>query len=245
MTRGLQFTANYTWQHSIDNVSLIANTNGSGGTGLVCDSLRPRLCRGTSDFDITHLFNSSVTYQLPFGRGRQFGGNLPKVLDEVIGGWDISGIPSWRSGPAFTPTGEAFVASYANNAPVLFNGNYSAIQKQVHKVNGQLFMFKDQNAAVNSFQGPIGFNIGSRNILRGPKAFEFDAGVAKTFALYREAKLTFRADAFNALNHPVFSSPTTGGTNADIIGASQFGQLTSTTGNQPYRVLQLALRLEF
>ncbi|MEK6396591.1 MAG: carboxypeptidase-like regulatory domain-containing protein [Terriglobus sp.] len=245
MTRGLQFTANYTWQHSIDNVSLIANTNGSGGSGLLCDALRPRLCRGNSDFDITHLFNAPVTYQLPFGRGRQFGGNLPKALDEVIGGWDISGIPSWRSGPAFHATGEAYVASYSNNAPVLFNGNTAAIRRRVHKNGAALFMFDDQNAALGAFQGPIGLNIGSRNMLRGPSAFEFDAGVAKTFALYREVNLKFRADAFNALNHPVFASPSNGSTNSDIVNGSQFGQLTSATGSQPYRVLQLALRLEF
>lgn len=246
MAHGLQFTANYTWQHGIDNVSLIANTNGSAGTGLLCDVLRPRLCRGTSDFDITHLFNAPVTYQLPFGRGRTFGANMPKVLDEVIGGWEISGIPQYRSGTAFHATGEAFVASYSNNAPVLFNGDQSALQRQVHKVGSALFLYKDPNRAVNSFQGPIGFQIGSRNMLRGPGAFEFDAGVAKSFALYKErVKLKFRADAFNALNHPVFAAPTSGATTADIVNASQFGQLTATTGNQPFRVLQLALRLDF
>ena len=245
---GLQFDANYTWSHAIDNVSLIANSNGLGGTGLICDAQRPRLCRASSDFDLTHLFNANFTYQLPIGRGRSFASSAPVWLNEVIGGWDISGIPSYRSGFAFTPVGDAFVASYSNNAPLLFNGDTAAIRRSVHTdpVRKQVTLFADPTAASSAFQGPIGFNIGSRNLLRGPGAFEFDAGVAKAFALYKDSvNLKFRADAFNVLNHPVFASPQNGSTTADINNGAQFGQITATTGNQPYRVLQLALRLEF
>ncbi|GAA3746857.1 carboxypeptidase-like regulatory domain-containing protein [Terriglobus aquaticus] len=248
LSHGIQFDANYTWSHSIDNVSLIANSNGLGGTGLICDALRPRLCRASSDFDVTHLFNANFTYQLPFGRGRSFAGGAPVWLNEVIGGWDVSGIPSYRSGYAFTPVGDAFVASYSNNAPLLFNGDTAAIRRSVHTdpVRKQLTLFANPTAASGAFQGPIGFNIGSRNLLRGPGAFEFDAGLAKSFALYRDSvNLKFRADAFNVLNHPVFAGPYNGQATADINNGSQFGQITATTGTQPYRVLQLALRLEF
>ncbi|WP_419804303.1 carboxypeptidase-like regulatory domain-containing protein [Terriglobus sp.] len=248
LTHGLQFDANYTWSHAIDNVSLIANSNGLGGTGLICDALRPRLCRASSDFDVTHLFNSNFTYELPVGRGHEFASNVPWFVNELIGGWAVSGIPSYRSGFVFTPTGDAFVASYSNNAPLLFNGNTAAIRRSVHTdpVRKQLTLFADPNAATNAFQGPIGFNIGSRNLLRGPGAFEFDAGLAKSFALYKEGvNLKFRADAYNVLNHPVFAAPYNGSANADINNGAQFGQITATTGSQPYRVVQLALRLEF
>ena len=71
---GLQFDLNYTLSHSIDNQSSIVNTVFGG---LVCDLRDLRVCRGNSDFDIRHLVNANFIYELPFGRGKMFGGVLP------------------------------------------------------------------------------------------------------------------------------------------------------------------------
>ncbi len=100
-SHGLQFDVNYTWAHSIDNVSLIANQVALVGYGFVCDVQRPRLCRGNSDFDVTHYVTGDFTYNLPFGRGRAFASHAPIWLNEVIGGWDLSGISQWHTGIAF------------------------------------------------------------------------------------------------------------------------------------------------
>lgn len=246
MTHGLQFTGNYTFSHSIDNVSLIANGVAFGGYGFICDALRPRLCRGNSDFDTAHLVTGTFTYSLPFGRGRQFASSIPWGLDEIIGGWDISGIPTWRSGTAYSTVSSAFVAGYANNAPALFDGNYGALKHGIHKnSSGQLFLYADPAAAAGAFQGPIGFDIGSRNSLRGPQLFNFDSGLAKTFHVIpdRGLDMQFRADAFNVLNHPNFSSPGTNTSFDDITQPGNFGQLTSMNGGP--RVLQLGARLQF
>ena len=249
LTHGLQFDANYTWSHSIDNVSLIANNAALGGYGFVCDALRPRLCRANSDFDTTHYVTGDFTYSLPFGRGRSFVNNIPWALNELVGGWDLSGITTWHSGIAFSTVSSAFVAGYANNAPAIFNGNTAAINRRKHKTSaGQLNLFDDPNAAVSAFQGPIGFQVGSRNSLRGPQFFDFDTGLAKSFAIVpsREINLKFRADAFNVLNHPNFNSPGDNTNYDDITQGSNFGQLTTmVTGTGSPRVLQLALRLEF
>ncbi len=59
-THGLTFQTNYTWGHSIDNVSLIANSGASAGYGFVCNPILPRQCRGSSDFDTTQIFNGYV-----------------------------------------------------------------------------------------------------------------------------------------------------------------------------------------
>jgi hypothetical protein len=253
LTHGLQFTGNYTFSHSIDNVSLIANEIAFGGYGFICDSLRPRLCRGNSDFDTTHYVNGTFTYALPFGRGRGFASTIPWALDELIGGWDISGIPTWHSGNAYTTVSSAFVAGYANDAPAIFNGDYGALKHNIHQNgSGQLFLYADPQAADSAFQGPIGFDIGSRNSLRGPQYFNMDTGLAKTFSILpdRGLNLKFRADAFNVLNHPNFESPAYSGGSPDtdtnyndITQAGSFGQLTTMNGNP--RVLQLGARLEF
>jgi hypothetical protein len=248
-SHGLQFDVNYTWSHSIDNVSIIANQGASGGYGFICDVQHPRLCRGNSDFDTTHFITGDFTYDLPFGRGRTFAGNTPIWLNEVIGGWAISGITRWHSGVAFGTNSNAFVAGYSNDAPAIFNGDRVAVQAHVHKTSGgQVNLFSDPVKAQAAFSGPVGFNIGSRNNLRGPKFFDQDFGLAKTFPLVadRGINLKFRADAFNALNHPNFALPgfASPPETFDVTGGT-FGQLTSIDANSSYRVMQFALRLEF
>jgi hypothetical protein len=111
---GLLFDLNYTWSHSIDNVSLIANQSAIAGYGFICDVLRPRECRSNSDFDVTQYLNGNFTYDLPFGRNRAFGGSTPRWLDEVIGGWAVSGLPAWHTGNTYFMAANAFVAGYAS-----------------------------------------------------------------------------------------------------------------------------------
>ncbi len=248
MSHGLQFDVNYTWSHSIDNVSVVANTGAGGGYGFICDAVHPRECRGNSDFDTAHYVTGDFTYQLPFGRGRSFGGTLPLVADELIGGWSVSGIPSYHSGQAWSPLSNAFVAGFANDAPAIFNGDTYAVRRGIHKLpNGSLTVFADPAAADAAFSGPVGLTIGSRNILRGPQFFNLDAGLAKTFALLPEKHIIFkfRADAFNVLNHPNFDDLDYAnyGGEVNITATTNFGQLTATNGNP--RVLQLAGRIEF
>jgi hypothetical protein len=101
-----------------------------------------------------------------------------------------------------------------------------------------VFGYSNPIKADAAFIGPIGLNLGQRNELRGPHYSNIDLGVGKTFPLYSDRyKLVFRCDAFNAINHPSFSTP-----NATIV-SSQFGVINSTASAA--RVLQGALRLEF
>ncbi|HET7103324.1 MAG TPA: carboxypeptidase-like regulatory domain-containing protein [Terracidiphilus sp.] len=239
VSHGLQFDLNYTWSHSIDNVSVIANAPAIGGYGFICDVLRPRECRGNSDFDVTQYLNGNFIYELPFGHGKAVGATTPFWVNEVIGGWSLSGLPSWHTGTPYFATTLAFVAGYANNAPAILTGNASLLNMDIHKgADGRLYGFTDPNAAANAYTGPVGFKIGARNNLRGPRYFNIDLGLGKTFPLYQDkVNLKFRADAFNALNHPNFDNP-----NTDLT-SSGFGRITGTAHSA--RVLQGALRLEF
>ncbi|HLV86051.1 MAG TPA: carboxypeptidase-like regulatory domain-containing protein [Candidatus Sulfotelmatobacter sp.] len=246
---GLQFDLNYTWSHSIDNVSLVANAAAFGGYGFICDVLRPRECRGNSDFDVTHYFNGNFVYELPFGRGKMIAGSAPRLVDEIIGGWSISGLPSWHSGNAYFAGSNAFVAGYANNAPAILTGPISDLHIHINGGKGQpLLGFANPAQANGDYIGPVGFNIGARNNLRSPTFFDMDMGLAKAFPLGTErVALKFRADAFNAFNHPNFGAPCTDITNVGCL----FGTISGTVGTSinndgpASRVLQLALRLEF
>ncbi|HEY5255195.1 MAG TPA: carboxypeptidase-like regulatory domain-containing protein [Acidobacteriaceae bacterium] len=248
LTHNLQFDVNYTWSHSIDNVSLIANGVAFGGYGFICDVVHPRECRGNSDFDTTHYITSDFTYSLPVGRGRQFASNTSWFMNELIGGWDISGIPTWHTGQAYGTVSSAFVAGFANDAPAIFDGDKGALRHHIHKEQGgAVNMYADPAAAVGAFSGPVGLKIGNRNILRSVQYFNIDAGVAKNFALTpgNRVQLQFRADAFNVLNHPNFNQLDYSDYSSyiDITQASNFGQLTAINGAP--RVLQLSGRIQF
>jgi hypothetical protein len=246
---GLQFDLNYTWSHSIDNVSVIANAPAIGGYGFICDVLRPRECRGNSDFDVTSYFNGNFIYELPFGRGKSLVSSAPRWLDEVIGGWTISGLPNWHSGLPYFMAANAFVAGYANNAPAILVGPESDLHIHLNGGHGQpLLAFANTAQANADYTGPVGFNIGSRNNLRGPQYFDMDMGIGKNFPLSSErVKMQFRTDAFNVFNHPNFSTPCTDITNVSCL----FGTISSTEGTgirnaaSAARVLQVSLRLEF
>ena len=245
-SHGLQFDFNYTWAHSIDNVSLIANTNAVGGYGFICDVTNPEACRGNSDFDVKHYISADFTYQLPFGRGREFGSNMSWLLNEIVGGWDVSGITSWHSGIAVSTGSSAFLAGFANDAPGIFNGDRAGIAPHANKNNttGQVNLFANQARATADFTGPVGLQFGSRNNLRGPNYISQDMGLAKNFPVVRDrVVLKLRADAFNVFNHASFAAPGQTPAAATDITLGVFGQITATANAQ--RIMQVSGRIEF
>jgi hypothetical protein len=250
MTHGLTFDFNYTFSHSIDNVSLVANTSAAAGYGFVCDVLHPRECRGNSDFDVTQIFNGYVNYELPFGHGREWANSTPWFVDWLIGGWDVSSIFNQHSGIAWGTVSSAFVPSYSNNAPAFFNGVNGDVRANItQNSSGQVNIFSKGTATASEFSGPVGFNVGSRNNLRGPGYFDMDSGLAKMFAISRDRgiNLQLRGDFFNVLNHPNFATPvnpTPSGSppNTDITSSS-FGVITSMNGSA--RIGQVSARIDF
>jgi len=257
LSHGLQFDFNYTYAHSIDNVSFFANSEGDtgiGGVGLICDVIRARECRSNSDFNIKQYITADATYDLPVGRGKMFFGDAPRVLDEAIGGWALSTVTTWHSGQTWGNDANAFDASYSNDAPGILVGPKSNVATHVNKLaGGGVNIFANQAAAAASYVGPIGFQVGARNSLVGPRYFDVDLGLAKTFPIYNELNLKFRADAFNAFNHPSFGLPQDNvfnGYDQQDFTSSTFGQISNTeegdgNNNNGARVLQLSLRLEF
>ena len=251
LSRGVQMDFNYTFSHSIDNFSAISRNNGNPFTNaqsILCDATNLGTCKGNSEFDVTHQISGDVIYDLPFGRGKAFAHDSSRWLDEIIGGWQVSGIYTWRTGFAFPVLGNASTVTFGNIAYPIFNGNTSALAVDPHSdpnlPNNGIQLFKNPQAALAAFGPPTGLETGSRDELRGPRFTNVDLAVAKSFPLFHEKyKLQFRAEAYNAFNHPNFALP------ASInINASNFGLInstTSTSGDQAARVLQFALRFDF
>jgi hypothetical protein len=256
MSQGLEFNFNYTWSHSIDNTSLSGANNALyNNFGLICDATRPRACRSSSDFDVRQEITSNFIYDLPFGHGKQFLATIPTWANEAIGGWAISGLPSYRTGTTLNAFADAFLASFDNSAPAIFTGDKGDLKSHVNVSNGTVYNFAGGAAGaakvLSEFRGPIGLEYGQRNVAKGPGAFFFDAGLAKTFPIYKEVNLLFRADFYNVFNHPAFQPPQNSGTSGlNIVTAtSPFGQITGTSAepgaNYSARVGQFSLRLQF
>ena len=245
-SRGLEFDFNYTLSHSIDNQSSVSNTVFGG---LVCDARNLRLCRGNSDFDIRHLINANGIYELPFGRGRWLGGNAPGWLNAFIGGWQVSGILGARSGlPFSTATGSFPISLALGGAAVINKGDANALRQRIHddSASGTIQFFADPRKVFDSDNPTNGVlrypghgEIGGRNILRGPRFWNVDTALLKSFPMpWSEThKLIFRWESYNVFNHNVFALP-----NVDI-SLPDFGQITGSSSAP--RVMQFALRYEF
>jgi len=175
-----------------------------------------------------------------------FASKSPKLVDEFIGGWSISGVPSYRTGLGETIYSDAFLASFDNYDPAIFTGKRSDIQSHVNTdyTSKTVYGFAGgSNGAakvLNEFRGPVGLEYGNRNLVRSPSAFSLDMGVAKAFPIVPEKlNLTLRGDFFNILNHPIFGTQNTN----IVLNSSNFGQISGVEGAA--RVGQVSLRLEF
>src|SRR5262249_26879428 len=94
-SKGLQLLGTYVFSKSIDNSSAACScTTWLGGATSLQDPNRRYLERSVSQFDIPHVLQFSYVYQLPFGKGKQFGSNWNGVVDAVLGGWQTNGL--WR-----------------------------------------------------------------------------------------------------------------------------------------------------
>lgn len=235
-SQGLQFDLNYTLSHSIDNGSSVANTVTGG---LVCDLTNLRVCRGNSDFDVRHLVNANFIYELPFGRGKTFGGGSSGLVDALIGGWEVTGIFAARSGLAFTTTTTAFPRGFNFNSPAALVGSVVP-QGSLHDdlTNKTIQYFNDPTAALAALRFPHHGEIGNRNILRGPAFWNLDTAVLKNIKMPWEGqRIQLRWESYNALNHNSFALP-----NASFTSAA-FGQVTASSSTP--REMQFAIRYEF
>jgi hypothetical protein len=95
---GLWLNANYTFEKEL------TNGQGTGQTRVeaLLDNLQPNLEKSRADYDQTHVFNLSATYDLPFGKGKKFFGGSGNWMDRLVGGWEVTSIVRWASGAPVT-----------------------------------------------------------------------------------------------------------------------------------------------
>jgi outer membrane receptor protein involved in Fe transport len=234
-SNGLQFLVTYTWSKSIDDSSQADdNVTWLGSFSSLQDPNKPQLERSLSTFDIPHVIQFSYSYDLPFGRGRALLGNMPRVLDMIVGGWTTNGI--WRIADGRPLT---FTVADGNPLPTygLQRPNIVGTPKRNHGPDWVDNYFVDNSV----FQRPDDFTLGNApralGSVRSPWSFTANLSLGKQFSIREAMNLEFRIETQNAFNHPVFATPNTS------VDDGNFGKITSTAVGP--REVQLALKFNF
>ena len=223
-TNGLQYIAAYTFSKTKDN--------GEGAFDSVGDRsisfIEPYT---TSRLDYPHVFSFAANYDIPFGRGRQFGSNIPKALDILIGGFQLAPIFRAQSGNPFDVRNGGVRVDLIGDP---YTGSTSG--------------FLNQAAFRAAPTGRFG-NL-ERNSLRSPATYQLNLGLLKDFNFTETIKFQFRAEAFNLFNTPQFTNPNTdfqaigSGVNTGLTGNTNFGFLQGTNAFAN-RQFQFGARLQF
>jgi hypothetical protein len=245
-SQGFSLTGNYTLSKSMDITSAAESrgerANGQSGEGLANDPYNPERNYNISDFDRRHQFNGNFVVQLPFGHGRAFANNISSVANQIIGGWEFSGIAVASSARPFNFTTGRFNHHYFGRSQALLTGS---LPFGVRKEDGNRVFLIDADSDTRRALGRSEFvnvypgSILGRNQGRGPKFVNMDVSVTKNFSITENIRARFRAEAFNIMNHPNFGIPESG----TRIDRSSFGEITETRGTE--RVMQFSFRLEF
>jgi hypothetical protein len=221
---GLKVGAAYTLGKSTDNASDKRN--------VIYNTYDDTSYEGLSNFDRTHVLSLYYIYDLPFWR------SPTNLIQNLLGGWQISGATFLRSGTPFSITrndDRAGVGDGGFGQPVDLVGDPDA------GANGKFSNGSDDNFAFNPAafaQAPQGrFGNAPRNNLRNPGDQQWDIAFFKNFSLAGTHKAQFRVEVFNFPNHPNLNGPVTD------ITSPNFGRSITKDGNR--RDIQLALRYLF
>ena len=201
---GLSFQVNYAWSKSLDTGT--GNGHGSG-IDIYQNAYTPSLNYGPSDFNAANTLVGQITYELPFGRGRQFALHGP--LDQVAGGWRVSSLFQWHGGVPFTPVIQGSVAgSIDPGLTPAFNAGSTLYPEQVGNPRvsqRSRAMWFNPAAFANPADGTFGNT--HRNTLVGPGFANVDLSIAKEFPLHEAVALEIRGDMFDVFNHINWSNP--------------------------------------
>lgn len=198
---------------------------------------------------------------VPVGRGRHFGGNMPRVVDAVVGGWQVANIFVWQTGPYLTPfipagtadpsgTGSGSLFSRPQRPDRVARGNTSA-QSRHQWFNtaaftcpggGNFATLQSGACTTGVASAPIGrFGTSSVGDVEGPGTVNLSSGVNKTLAVTERVHVRAEGTFTNVLNHTNLADPVLDVTNP------AFGTITQARGSDfgGNRTGQVSLKLEF
>ncbi|CAN5127706.1 hypothetical protein BH20ACI2_BH20ACI2_23520 [soil metagenome] len=239
LKQGLSYQAAYTYSISKDTRSFdptFATANrgsAQSASSTPFDNNDRSLNYAWSDFDRRHVLQAYYVYELPFGKGRHFGSDMPRTLDFLIGGWQVSGLFNLASGRPYTFYSGRNTISQAVQSPVNCSGcprNLGTLTQ----VNGIPTWFTAEQLTAISQPNPGELGNTGRNYFIGPRQFNTDASLSKKFRISERVNFDLRVDAKNLTNTPTYGLSDA----AMLFTSSSVGQINNT-------VLSFSRRIQF
>ncbi len=231
LSSGLQLQAAYTYGHALANTG--TTLSGSQNLGVL-NPLNWNSSYSSASWDIRHNFTAAFNYDLPFGRGKQYGANLNKVVQTVAGNWQVNGILTLRTGVPYTmsASGCQLVSDGAHCGPDIIAGSANAAPPG-GRTPSEWFNIANFGPPSPLSQGNVGLQTNY-----GPPNRTLDFSIFKNFAFTERFALQFRAEGTNIANTPQYSTPDSS------LQDANFGRITSTLPGTE-RHIQFQLRLQF
>jgi hypothetical protein len=228
-SKGVSILASYTFSKFIDNVEGVTDWAIAGN-----DSIRNYYNlaaeRSVDADDIPHSLVVSYIYELPVGKGRALGSHLNRPVNAVIGGWQVSGISTFKQGFPLSITS-------SNGNANLYGGNQRPnLVGDPHIANPSIHQWFNTNAFAVAPAYTFGDVPRYFSTLRAPGYENWDFGLQKWFGFTEDVRLQIRGEMFNAFNHPNFYAPD------QHVGDAGFGTITNAN---PSRDIQIAAKLYF
>ena len=236
---GLSLLSNFAWSRTLDDFA--PNPQGSAGSQFTnsCTCGR-RFDYGPSVDDLNKVFKINGDYEIPHLRVHNFG-------DKLLNGWQLTAIVAWQTGFPFT-----VFSGVDDSASALGEDRADSVPVSDPAPPRSLREWFNVNAFTKNAIGTFG-DIG-KNSLRGPRFFNTDLAMIKNTKLNERVSLAFRAEFFNAFNHPNFGFP---GNNvaAGSPPGGGFGVISGLAGSQSFnsttygmaqpRIIQFGLKASF
>jgi hypothetical protein len=239
LNHGFQFLASYTFSKTLDTDGADINSTSSGNGLTLGDQNSPIMRWGKASFDRTHRFVISGIWEFP---------SPAKAFERrFLGGWGVSGIATIQSGKAITiadtnpnnvfgiSEDRAGVSGTCTKSQFVTKGPIT--NKLDHYFNASCFITPP---VIGADGIGTGFGNSATGITNGPGQANIDFAISKTTPLRRlsdSSSVQFRAEMYNALNHPQFADPD------NDFASPTFGVIRRTSVNP--RVVQFALKLAF
>jgi hypothetical protein len=226
----------YTYSKFIDNVegNQSWSYNGAANWGATANYFNIAGEKSVDAGDIPQALVASYVYNLPIGRGKAVGSGMNRIADAVIGGWEFSGIATFKDGIPLSVFGNQWNSYGGDPRPNYVSG---VNPKPSHQTISNSVANSWANVAAFQYApyGSFGNTPRYMSELRGPHYTNWDSALEKNWTFKERFRAQFRFETFNSLNHPNFYAPGPG--NMSLYSPGIFGEITNAF---PGRVIQLA-----
>jgi hypothetical protein len=239
LSHGFQLQSSFTWSKTMDVAS---SSNVSFGSPALGDPFNMKWNRGVSSLSVPWNSVTNFIYKSPSLKSKG------KLVEETIGGWQLSSIITIQTGNPFGVFASGFNWGQNDSGSMQKGDRADRVVGQPLNVGkgshtdwatsgkGYFNTAAFTNNAINTFGNS------AKNLMFGPREFGMDAAIMKNWSLVKGSNLQFRWEAFNATNHPSFANPSVDYGNT--VGWGNYG-IIGNVGNIAPRVMQGALKLTF